>query len=222
MRILTIETSTPVAEAAVVVDEKVIAATRLATGRERGRELLVAVHEVLAEASCGVSDIDVVAVSIGPGRFSGLRVGLATAKGLAVAHGIPVSPVPTLEALARSAGPYDGVICPMLDARRGEVYFAVYDSRAGLECLERDSAAAPDAAAARARDAASGDPVLFLGTGAVEYAAQIRDLLGASAVFQSEDLALPKPDAMAVMVEGPRRTDRIDLARLEPIYLRGI
>lgn len=222
MRVLTIETSTPIAEAALVADGRVVAAERLATGRERGRELLVAVRNVLSLASCSVRDVDTIAVSIGPGRFSGLRVGLATAKGLAVAYGITLTPVPTLEALARSAGAYEGVICPMLDARRGEVYCAVYRASAGFERLAADIAAPPAAAAGMARDAAGGEPVLFVGTGANEYAREIRDHLGPVALFPRDEILQPSACVMAEVAESLSRDEDTDIARLEPVYLRGI
>lgn len=113
--------------------------------------ILPLVDAVLREAGCGPGDPDAFAVSIGPGSFTSLRVGLATAKGLAFATGRPIVPVPTLEALAFGAlAPGDDdPIGALLDARRGELYAAVFEPEGeGLRCVLPDGLFAPEALAA--------------------------------------------------------------------------
>ncbi len=106
------------------------------------------VEEVLAAAAWSAADLDLIAVSIGPGSFTGLRVGLSVAKGLVVAAGCEVVGVPTLEALAQVAARREGAdgktICPVLDARKGEVYAARFGAQAGSATrLDEDRAVAP-------------------------------------------------------------------------------
>ena len=90
------------------------------------RTLLPLIDEVLAAGGVALRALDLLAVSIGPGSFTGLRIGLSVAKGLALATGLPVVGVPTLAAYADTAGPRPGLVCPVLDARKGEVYAAAF------------------------------------------------------------------------------------------------
>jgi len=162
-------------------------------------------------------------VSIGPGRFTGLRVGLATAKGLAAVAGVPVRPVPTLEALARTGAGPGALAAPALDARRGEVYGALFrlGDRRPVRVLE-DRAEPPEAFAARVRDAAAGEPVLLLGTGAVAYESELRHALGAAARFPEAAVLHPSALAIAAAVEEAALDPAPDLGAIEPVYLRGV
>ena len=98
----------------------------MAPGRDAAESLLPAVEDLLRAAGCELAAIEAFALSIGPGSFTGLRVGIATVKGLAFGTPRPVAPVSTLAALAVGAGRADVPVVPMLDARRGEVYAAAY------------------------------------------------------------------------------------------------
>lgn len=221
MRILTIETSTPVEEVAVVEDGGVLHARRSRAGRGRADELVAAIADVLSLSNASLSDLDGVAVSVGPGRFTGLRVGLATAKGLAAATGLPVIPVPTLDALAMSAGVAEGLVCPLLDARRGEVYAALFRLSGKTTRLMPDTALAPGDLAARVLGFAEGAPVLFVGTGADLYSSEIFDAFGESAVFAA-GVSTPGPASLAAIAEGSRSERGSSPDGIEPVYLRGI
>lgn len=222
MLILTIETSTPTERVAVVRDGSVLAEIVETVGRGHTEKLLGAVESVLSRASAGLRELDAIAVSIGPGRFSGLRVGLATAKGLAAARGLPVVPVQSLEALAESARPYEGLVCPMLDARRGEVYAALFHLGDGRERVLQDVAVAPAGMIERVQEAAGGREVLFIGSGAVACADDVRASLGGGARFPDADVSTATPLAMAAIVEELGLPDPAEAATLEPVYLRGI
>ncbi|MBM3306801.1 MAG: tRNA (adenosine(37)-N6)-threonylcarbamoyltransferase complex dimerization subunit type 1 TsaB [Candidatus Eisenbacteria bacterium] len=222
MRVLTIETSTPVEDVAVVEGGEVLAARRLAAGRGRAEELIIAIAETLRESGTDLRALDAIGVSIGPGRFTGLRVGLATAKGLSAVSGVPVRPVPTLEALARSARDEGELVGAALDARRGEVYGALFVLGRAPRRLLDDAAEPPDAFAARVAGAAAGKPVLLVGTGAVAYRDELMRALGDAARFPSEELQRPSARAIAAMVEGASAAPPPDLDALEPIYLRGV
>jgi tRNA threonylcarbamoyladenosine biosynthesis protein TsaB len=221
MRILTIETSTPSEIVAVVEDGAVLAERRSLAGRGRRDELARSIEGVLTGSGTQLPELGAIAVSIGPGRFTGLRVGLATAKGLAVVSGVGVRAVRTLPALALSAGVPQGLICPALDARRGEVYASLLRVGDRAPLLD-DSALSPEALADRVRALANGGPVTFVGTGAVLYRDEFTDALGGAARFAPDDLVAPAPSALATLaLEAPERLGA-DLAALEPVYLRGV
>ncbi len=223
MRVLTIETSTPTEDVAVVEAGLVLAERRLAAGRGHAEELVIAIAEALRDAGTELRALAAIGVSIGPGRFTGLRVGLSTAKGLSAVSGVPVRPVPTLEALARSADGRGTLVAPALDARRGEVYGALF--RLGERCPSRlleDLAEPPDAFAARVREAAAGEPVLLLGTGAIAYRGELGGVLGAAARFPDAAVLHPSALAIAAMVEEAAADPAPALDTIEPVYLRGI
>lgn len=225
MRILTIETATPTESIAVVLDGELVAERTARAGRGRADELVAAVADVLERSSLALTDLDALAVSIGPGRFTGLRVGLATAKGLSAPTGVPVLPIPTLEALAASVRAEDAAlrnnVCAMLDARRGEVYSATFGPVGAPERLSADAAIHPVAAAVGAVDA-SGGAVVFVGTGASLYASEIVKAVGDAARFPRRSIEVPDPRAMAALAERRAGDATADLASIRPVYLRGL
>ena len=124
--ILCVETSTDACSAAIVQGGLVLAARLHRSGSEHARELPLMVEELLAEMKGG--QIDAVAVSEGPGSYTGLRIGASVAKGLAYGMNVPLMAVPTLQIMAAQVAARidDGLLCPMIDARRMEVYNAFY------------------------------------------------------------------------------------------------
>jgi tRNA threonylcarbamoyladenosine biosynthesis protein TsaB len=126
MRVLGIDTATWTASVGVVADDEVLAERSLAGSPTHGLSLVPLIEATLSDARLRLSDVHGLAVSIGPGSFTGLRVGLSTAKGLAFACAVPLVGVATLEALALAAETRDGFVCPMLDARKSEVYTALF------------------------------------------------------------------------------------------------
>ncbi len=229
VRVLTIETSTPSEEVAVVDDGAVLASERRVAGRGQADELLAAVSSVLETSGTPLERLDAIAVSIGPGRFTGLRVGLSTAKGLAAASGVPVLPAPTLEALAGSGGVFDGLVCPMLDARRGEVYAGLFLGSGGHARILPDAALSPEALNERVTKSAAGESVLFLGTGVAVYRDLVGTVLGDRAAFPSPEIDAPSPAAVAEAafeaarrLTGDHHETPTDLDSLEPVYLRGL
>jgi tRNA threonylcarbamoyladenosine biosynthesis protein TsaB len=221
MRILTIETSTPLEIVAVVQGGAVAAESRTTAGRGHRDRLASSIEQVLDESGNDLRALGAIAVSIGPGRFTGLRVGLATAKGLAVTAGLGVRPVRTLPALALSAGATDGLVCPALDARRGEVYAALLRPRSGAVVMSEE-ALVPSDLARRVGALSRGEPVIFVGTGAVAYRDEIGVALGPLARFAPNDLTAPSPLALARLAAGAPELRDEALAALEPVYLRGV
>jgi tRNA threonylcarbamoyladenosine biosynthesis protein TsaB len=131
VKVLALETATAVCAAALVADGEVIAEETVTRRFVHAEKLMMMIGEALQRSGCERRDLNAIAVSIGPGSFTGLRIGLATGKGLTYALGIPLIAVPTLEALSvhllRSGGTAEGgFILPVLDARRDEVYTQLF------------------------------------------------------------------------------------------------
>ncbi len=127
--ILNIETATKNCSVAIAKDGKVICCKELATeGYSHAEKLHVFIEEVLKQAQITYKDLDAIAVSKGPGSYTGLRIGVSAAKGLCYALDIPLIAIDTLEVLAAQVKIEEGIIIPMLDARRMEVYSAIFNS----------------------------------------------------------------------------------------------
>jgi tRNA threonylcarbamoyladenosine biosynthesis protein TsaB len=126
MRLLAVETSTLAGGVALLDGDRLVGEYLLDVRVTHSERLMAAVDRVLGDAGWSVRDLEALAVAIGPGSFTGLRIGLATVKGLAIALAIPVAAVPTLDAMA-SALPFASLpVCPVVDARKGEVYASLY------------------------------------------------------------------------------------------------
>ncbi len=165
MRVLGIDTATSIASAGLIVDGEVVGERALPMAGSHARTVLPLVEDLLAAAAWGLADLDLLAVSIGPGSFTGLRIGLSVVKGLALAARLPVVGVSTLEAYARAAGRRPGTVWPVLDARKGEVYAAGFRWRDdGLETVFAPAALAPQVLASRLSA-----PATLLGDGVDAY-----------------------------------------------------
>jgi tRNA threonylcarbamoyladenosine biosynthesis protein TsaB len=216
-----VETSTLSGAAALVEGDTVVAEYRLNVAITHSERLLPAIDHVLATAGLRPADVDAFAVAIGPGSFTGLRIGLATMKSLAFVAGKPLCGVPTLDALAWSLPFAAYPVCPVLDARKGEVYTALYRTDGGrLERLWEYRALAPEALAA-ALEREHGGPVVFLGDGVATYAAVLRERLGEAARFAPPAQRLPSAVTVAELARaGLERGETADPATLVPLYLR--
>jgi tRNA threonylcarbamoyladenosine biosynthesis protein TsaB len=210
MRVLGIETSTLAGGVALVDGDRLVAEYLLDVRVTHSERLLAAVDRVLADAAWRPRDLEGLAVAIGPGSFTGLRVGLSTVKGLALALGVPVAAVPTLDAMAAGL-PWAALpVCPVLGARRDEVYAALY--RWQGEGFRRESeylALAPDELARRLSE-----PTLLVGDGADSVRSiHVRRVPPPTRV--------PSPACVAVL--GCARLglgETVSVAALAPLYLR--
>jgi len=189
MKVLGLDTSTALLSAAVLDGGELVAEcvreSMQAGDRRPGRSnhaegLLPLIDEVLQRAGADFSDLSLVGVAVGPGSFTGLRIGISTAKGLVYGSDTPVVGVRTLEAAAYRVSGAVGttLICPMLDARKGEVYGALYcRTAAAFECLIEDCLEAPESMVRRV-DALGKGPCIFVGPGAQAYAEVIERCAG--------------------------------------------
>ena len=163
MRILGIESSSLVASAAVVENEVTLAEYTVNYKKTHSQTLLPMIDEMMRLLDMEPSAVDAIAVSGGPGSFTGLRIGSATAKGLGLALKKPLIHVPTLDAMAYGLFGASGLICPMMDARRQQVYTGIYRFEERFEIVMEQSALAVADLAERLN--ALGERVIFLGDG---------------------------------------------------------
>lgn len=126
MKILAVETATTWQSVAILEDNLVLAMHEQEAGGAQGSLLLPTIDRLLSQSGLQLSDLSGLACSIGPGSFTGIRVGIATCLGLREATGLPLALVPTLEAMARSLEAATVPVCPMLVSRRGEIYWAIF------------------------------------------------------------------------------------------------
>lgn len=133
MKLFAIEASGPVAGCAVLEDDKLIAEFSVQNQKTHSQSLMPMMEQMKQIMPFPLSEIDAVVTTAGPGSFTGLRIGAATAKGMGFALGVPVIPVPTVDALACNLPGTDALICPIMDARRQQVYTGIY-------CFEKQPA----------------------------------------------------------------------------------
>ncbi len=217
MRILGIDTATWRASVGLRIGGELAAEVSRTADGSHAVSLLALVHDVLREAGCAVHELDAVAVSGGPGSFTGLRIGLSVAKGISYATGARLVAVPTLEALARTVAHLEGALCPTLDARKGEVYAACFrSSSTGVERLSEDVLLTPEALLRMLPT-----PCVVLGDAVGVYGSLLRERLGADVTLLPEDTHGPSGGVVAAMglerllADGPD-----DLTQLEPRYIR--
>lgn len=184
--------------------------------------LLPLIQELLEETRASLDDISGLALSIGPGSFTGLRIGLATVKGLAYECGLPVVGISTLHAHAARVERFDGIVCALLDARKQEVYTALFRSAScRLERITKDELTSIEKALARVRSQRDGsnDALAFVGDGAAAYEKVIgQEFRGAGLFFDPGSVAA----AVARLAEGPLRAGLSeDIGTLAPFYLRS-
>jgi tRNA threonylcarbamoyladenosine biosynthesis protein TsaB len=213
--VLAVEPATPALSVALLRGEDLVDEISAAAG-PAAETLLPVVDRLLDRAGVALGELEAIAISIGPGSFTSLRVGIATVKGLAFESDLPIAPVSTLAALARAADPTDRLVVPMLDARRGEVYAAAYAGTARREVVLPEGVYTPEALCAKIRP-----PCVLVGEGAALCGEAIAAVLGEGVALQ------PPPEGNAcarhvgvVGVEQLARGSWVSAAQLAPHYLR--
>jgi tRNA threonylcarbamoyladenosine biosynthesis protein TsaB len=236
MRVLGIDTATAVASVALVEDGKLVA-EEIQSNREnlsartgalpRGNhaEIVISlIQSVLTKAATSNADLSGIAVSIGPGSFTGVRIGLATAKGIAYEGGLPIVGVSTLQANAARVTDFEGIICSLLDARKSEVYFALFSREAHqIKRITIDAVTSLDALLDQIRncEGGAGASLLFVGDGARVYEKLFRKSFGEAAQIADDGEYCSIASQVSRLAEGrfhAHMTD--DIARLVPVYLR--
>ena len=213
MKILVIDTSGPVCGTAVMDEEKIFSEFIAQNRNTHSASLMPMIETALNAAGTGLEELDAIAAVTGPGSFTGVRIGVATAKGMAHGSGLPCIPVDALEALCVSAGDFDGIICPIQDARAGQVYGAAF--RAG----ERLTGDAPMKLEEFLETvSALGNKFLFLGDGVPVHRERIAEQLKEKAVFAATHLSYLRPSAAGLIAL--KKGEQTDYLNLQATYLR--
>ncbi|HXX56954.1 MAG TPA: tRNA (adenosine(37)-N6)-threonylcarbamoyltransferase complex dimerization subunit type 1 TsaB [Thermodesulfovibrionales bacterium] len=218
MRILAIETSTMLGGVAIMDDsDGLITEMRLNIRTTYSERLMTGISLALKQAGMRIGDIDVFGVSIGPGSFTGLRIGLSTIKGFSYATGKPVVSVPTLEAFVWNFPFSRFPVCIMLDARKKEVYAALFRWKdSGFERIMEERSIKPSELAETLKE-----PVIFAGEGAAIYRDNLVQAAGENALFPAPQMMAPSPSHVAYL--GLRKAERHDFSdpvSLVPLYVR--
>ncbi|MBI3088066.1 MAG: tRNA (adenosine(37)-N6)-threonylcarbamoyltransferase complex dimerization subunit type 1 TsaB [Candidatus Omnitrophica bacterium] len=227
MKLLAIETSSSQLGVAVLDEAKVLASYEVLAERVHAVELPQALTRVLQESDSTLEQLDGVAVDIGPGSFTGLRIGIAFVKALLFRFKKPLVGVPSLDVLASNAALSPDLICPIVDAKQRKVYAALYRGEAGLLKKQSDyhllsvDELIPELL--RGLTPKGSDPegsVLFVGDGIALYEAVLKERLGDRARFAAPDLWLPRAATLGRLgLERLRQGRTDDPARLTPLYL---
>ncbi len=182
MRILALDSSGLVATVAILEDDRTIAEYTVNYKKTHSQTLLPMLDEIVKMTEFDLSSIDAIAVAGGPGSFTGLRIGAATAKGLGLALDKPLIHVPTVDGMAYGMYGVSGLICPMMDARRNQVYTGIYRFENGnFEVIEEQMAISLDDLIEKLN--AYGDTVTFLGDGVPVYQMQLKEKLNVEFYF---------------------------------------
>jgi tRNA threonylcarbamoyladenosine biosynthesis protein TsaB len=216
LKILTIDTSTTACSAALTDGEKITGEFVLDTDKTLSKHLLNQIDSILRSAGESIDGLDGFGVSLGPGSFTGLRVGIATMKGLAVASDKPVAGFSSLAMLAMNLPWSAYQVCPMLDARKNEVYTGLYRCEGLPGIVSADCVASP----ADFLDNIE-ERTVFLGSGAVRYRELIESRLGKKAVFAPFSCNQPRASAGAILaLQAFSRGETMPLELLNPAYIR--
>ncbi len=219
LRVLAIETATYCGGVAILDSQKLLASLHLNTTKTHSERLMASIHTLLNELSFTVADLDGIVISRGPGSFTGIRIGMSVAKGLAFAAKKPLVAVSTLEALASRFAPHGFLICPVIDARRQEVFAALYEKDPYSFCLrsKSDEMVLPIERLLPKINS----PAIFSGDGSLKYQSVIRETLGSNAHFAPPTRMLPSAEDVALLgLESLRQGNVADPSLLEPTYLR--
>lgn len=196
MNILAIETSSLVASAAIVSDDIMIAEYTMNYKKTHSQTLLPMIAEICRMAEFDIKKIDAIAVSAGPGSFTGLRIGSATAKGLGLALDKPLIHVPTVEAMAYNIYDTDKLICPIMDARRNQVYTGIYKNECGnITVVMEQCAISIDELISELEKL--GEPVIFLGDGVPVFKAVLDEKLTSAHFYAPSHMNRQRAGAVA-------------------------
>ena len=219
MKILAVETATTWQSVAILEDDRILSVHEQEAGGIQGSLLLPTIDRLLSQSGLQLGDLNGLACSVGPGSFTGIRVGIATCLGLRRAIGLPLTLVPTLEAMARSLESVLVPVCPVLVSRRGEVYWAIFrwigDGR--FDRIVGEQVGTPGAFAQSLTE-----PTVVFGTGWSSMESEIRAALPASVTVTVGPQHVFKPSAIQVARIGLERLRRGEIAGhlVMPLYVQ--
>lgn len=215
MKLLAVDTSSPAATAAVIGENHILASYTVQNGNTHSRYIMPMIADMLEKCGETVGSMDAFAVALGPGSFTGLRIGIATVKGFALAANKPVVGLSSLECAANNLFLAENVlVCPIFDARHGNVYNALFENGA-RRCDDR--LIAMDTLLAEL----AGQRTVFVGDGVPVYAAQITAAMGGNAILAPQYRRNQCADALAQLAyQRAAAGEFTDISALSAIYLR--
>ena len=223
MKILAIESSALVASVAILEDNRILAQYTTDHKKTHSQTLLPAISEIVEATDTDLATIDAIAVAGGPGSFTGLRIGGTTAKGLGLALNKPLIHVPTLKAMAYNFISGDAYICPIMDARRGQVYTAIYRvNRGSCHTVLEQCAMDIHELLAYISEHIS-EEIMFMGDGVPVFESTIINARqeGVNAIFAAPNLSLQQASSVAILgKEMFERGEYINADDFVPEYLR--
>lgn len=220
MRVLALDSSGLVATVAIVEEDQTIAEYTVNYKKTHSQTLLPMLDEVVKMTEMDLNTIDAIAISGGPGSFTGLRIGSATAKGLGLALNKPLIHIPTLEGMAYNLYGTSSVICPIMDARRNQVYTGLYQFKdEELRVLEEQMAIAVEELIAGLND--RGQAVVFLGDGVPVYKERLREGLKVPFTFAPANMNRQRAASVGLLGMVYLKQGKTETAMdHEPDYLR--
>jgi tRNA threonylcarbamoyladenosine biosynthesis protein TsaB len=216
MIVLGIESSTNIGSVAVVNGEKVVAECSLNRNKTHSSWLLPAIEWIFEQANLSITDLTGLAVSLGPGSFTGLRIGVGTCKGLALSLNIPIAPVPTLDALVLNLPYTERLVCPILDVRKNELYTAFYrfEKERKFVRISNYRLISPEALINEIKE-----DVVVLGDGIHPFRHLIKN--SKRIIFAPSIFWIPRALNVALIgMEVLRRGNGVDAKEVKPLYTR--
>lgn len=220
MKLLAIESSGLVASAAIATETALLAEYTVNFKKTHSQTLLPMVEEIISMLGIELKEIDAIAVSAGPGSFTGLRIGSATAKGLGLALNKPIIPVPTTQGIAANVYGAEGILCPLMDAKRNQVYTGLYRyNKNGFEIVEDQMAVLIEEIIEKVNQL--GEPVTYLGDGVEVFSSVLVQKTIVPFSFAPLHCSKQRAGALAVRAIELYQEGRIQTAaEHEPDYLR--
>ena len=224
MIVLAIDTSTDAVSVAINNSKQLLASAHVTSDRRHAELLAPMISNVCAQADVSMREVDVVAVDVGPGLFTGMRVGIASAKTISQVLGVPIVGVSRLDILARSVTTTERVVLSTIDARRGELYWAMYRNDVGSS-IEVKPPVVGKVSDCVADVVDRGQATLIVGNGALRYRQKLSEMFettGLSIEWASEQLAQPSAAVLALIAAELALLEQWQSAtELQAIYLRA-
>ncbi len=216
-KLLAVDTATEICGVAIIADGCIQAELSLYRGGTHTKHILTAIDAVLSLSGVGLFDIDAFAVTRGPGSFTGLRIGISTMKGLAFSTGKPIVGVSSLDLLAHQAGGESALVCPMIDARRNEIYWCVYRRKGdALTRLSGEHVGSIENLAGQIDGAC-----MFIGNAAPLYASQLARLVKHAIQWPAAINNAIRPAVLAHLAwQRFQRGHVDDVETFVPVYIR--
>ena len=220
MKILALDSSGLVASVAVMEDDNLLAEYTMNYKKTHSQTLLPMLDEMAKMIDLDLNSVDAIAVAGGPGSFTGLRIGSATAKGLGLALKKPLISIPTVDGLAYNLCGVEKIVCPLMDARRNQVYTGIYEFE-GNELKVIEAQMAVDIAEIAEKLNTLGREVIFLGDGWPVYEAKLAEILTVPYMAAPAHQSRQRAGALAALAMCYAKEGRMESAtEHEPDYLR--